>query len=93
MATVAPVVSKNLQSWLRWTALGSGLVYGLYHNRALYTEWKKEHDHHVQVESLKKKAEELWDDHVAKETGVVLNPEDPNFDLEKAFAYVTGSQA
>ncbi|KAF9490729.1 hypothetical protein BDN71DRAFT_1453915 [Pleurotus eryngii] len=74
----------------RYTALFTGVVYGWYHRRQLQADHdiqKQTHAVHERKiliaeakEAYKKKLS------VPKDSGVVTNPEDPRFDLEKLIA-------
>ncbi|MCJ1432714.1 hypothetical protein MMC27_002071 [Xylographa pallens] len=83
---------------LRYTALGSGVVYGLYHQRTLnvHFEQQKVQRKYQAEESLIAKAKAEF----TKKTmpagsktaggGAISNPDDPNLDLE---AYLTMKMA
>ncbi|EEA22200.1 hypothetical protein EYB25_006571 [Talaromyces marneffei] len=73
---------------LRWSALFGGVFYGLYHQSALNTQAKqaeieREYKH---KESLIAKAKAEWARKNApadSKNGLITDPEDPKFDLEK----------
>ncbi|WFD40042.1 F1F0 ATP synthase subunit e, mitochondrial [Malassezia japonica] len=79
---------------VRYSALIGGIGYGILHRRTLQKEFderilKKEQK--VQDDLIKKAKEEYAKLQAAKapvapSSTVVTNPDDPNFDLEKAFA-------
>lgn len=74
---------------VRYTALVSGVFYGIAHRRSLqkaHDEEKKQQAIHER-EHLIAKAKEAWKkkQEVSKD-GVVTDPEDPRFDLEKLIA-------
>ncbi|KAG8934932.1 hypothetical protein FRC03_010177 [Tulasnella sp. 419] len=71
----------------RYTALATGIFYGIAHRRTLQ---EAENNHKIETaihrrEHLIHEAREAWKAKQAskKEGGVITNPEDPNFDLEK----------
>ncbi|KNC73219.1 hypothetical protein SARC_14221 [Sphaeroforma arctica JP610] len=85
-----PFMHIGLLRWARYVALGSGLVYGFVHSRGVA---KKEairvkHAEYMHVMQAKKDAE--YADLVARanrvEGGVVTDPNDPAFDLDKLVA-------
>ncbi|TFK56471.1 hypothetical protein OE88DRAFT_1729962 [Heliocybe sulcata] len=74
---------------VRYTALVSGVFYGIVHRRTL----QKEHDekkHHHQIherERLIAEAKEAWKrKQETSKDSIVTDPEDPHFDLEKLIA-------
>ncbi|KAG6336233.1 hypothetical protein ID866_2852 [Astraeus odoratus] len=75
---------------VRYTALVSGVLYGIFHRRSL----QKAHDHEKEQhaihhrEHLVAQAKQAWrqKQESAKGDGVITDPEDPRFDLEKLFA-------
>ncbi|KZP28925.1 hypothetical protein FIBSPDRAFT_852183 [Athelia psychrophila] len=73
----------------RYTALATGVFYGIYHRNTLQKVHDERKEHHAihQREHLIKEAKEAWKKKQAgpKDGGVVTNPEDPKFDLEKLF--------
>ncbi|KAG8219399.1 ATP synthase E chain-domain-containing protein, partial [Butyriboletus roseoflavus] len=72
----------------RYTALASGIVYGIYHHRSLQKAHDQEKEHHAvhRREQLIVQAKDAWRQKSAKGDGVITDPEDPRFDLEKLFA-------
>ncbi|EED16071.1 conserved hypothetical protein [Talaromyces stipitatus ATCC 10500] len=73
---------------LRYSALVGGIFYGLWHQSALNTQAKQaEHDREYKhKESLIQKAKAEWAKKNAPpdtKSGLVTDPEDPRFDLEK----------
>ncbi|TFL03367.1 ATP synthase E chain-domain-containing protein [Pterulicium gracile] len=76
-------------SVVRYTALATGVFYGWYHHRTLQAA----HDKHKieqtvhHREHLIEEAKDAWRKRlVAPQAGVVTDPEDPRFDLEKLVA-------
>ncbi|KAL1919090.1 uncharacterized protein VTP21DRAFT_2471 [Calcarisporiella thermophila] len=83
----------------RWSALGLGIVYGAYHRSSLTRaeerhrierEWqhKQELIEKGRAEYARRKAEEAG----RAAGGIITNPEDPGFDLEKAVAYLESQE-
>merc|ERR1712130_181189 len=79
---------------VRYSALVAGIGYGIVHRRTLQAKYDENlrQKELKRQEALVKEAKEAYAKlHVAKAptsdaNAVVTNPEDPNFDLEKAFA-------
>ncbi|GAM38729.1 hypothetical protein TCE0_033f09696 [Talaromyces pinophilus] len=73
---------------LRWSALFGGVFYGLYHqstlnSQAKHAEQEREYKH---KESLIAKAKAEWakkNAPASANNGLITDPEDPKFDLEK----------
>jgi F-type H+-transporting ATP synthase subunit e len=74
----------------RYTALASGIIYGIYHHRSLQKAHDQDKEYHAirRREQLIAQAKEAWRQKKdgAKGDGVITDPEDPRFDLEKLFA-------
>ncbi|GJE86227.1 ATP synthase E chain-domain-containing protein [Phanerochaete sordida] len=74
---------------VRYTALASGVFYGIAHRRSLqkaHDEEKKQHAIHER-EHLIAQAKEAWKKkQEGSKDGLVTDPEDPRFDLEKLIA-------
>ena len=74
----------------RYTALVSGIIYGIYHRRSLQKEHDQDREHHAihHREQLISQAKDAWrqKQESKKGDGIVTDPEDPRFDLEKLFA-------
>ncbi|KIP11756.1 hypothetical protein PHLGIDRAFT_17905 [Phlebiopsis gigantea 11061_1 CR5-6] len=74
---------------VRYTALLSGVVFGVAHRRTLqneHNEQKKNHAVHER-EHLITQAKEAWKKkQEGFKGGVITDPEDPRFDLEKLIA-------
>ncbi|KAG2350955.1 hypothetical protein BDR05DRAFT_1054981 [Suillus weaverae] len=75
----------------RYSALLSGIFYGIYHRRSLQKAHDQDKEHHAihQREQLIAQAKDAWrhkQDSVKGSDGVITNPEDPRFDLEKLVA-------
>jgi len=72
---------------VRYTALASGIFYGFYHRRTLQAKYEKQKLEHAlhSRERLIAEAKEAWKrkQDSSKDTSVVVDPEDPRFDLEK----------
>ncbi|KAA8896300.1 ATP synthase E chain-domain-containing protein [Sphaerosporella brunnea] len=92
-------LSQQTVNVLRYSALGAGVIYGLYRQRKL-TSAAKAHEaqaayHHK--EELIKKAKAEWARlHPKPETkpgDVITDPNDSRFDLEKFLQYVAGEKA
>ncbi|KIJ53654.1 hypothetical protein M422DRAFT_201867 [Sphaerobolus stellatus SS14] len=75
---------------VRYSALLAGVFYGISHRRTLQAEKNVRDEHHAEERRahLIKEAKQAWQDKqkAAKSTGVITNPEDPKFDLEKLIA-------
>ncbi|KAH9982285.1 ATP synthase E chain-domain-containing protein [Lactifluus volemus] len=74
---------------VRYTALLSGVFYGIYHRRTLQNAHDTDKAHHAkhEREALIVQAKEAWKKKQAGDKdGVVTDPEDPRFDLEKLIA-------
>ncbi|KAF9270854.1 hypothetical protein L218DRAFT_952931 [Marasmius fiardii PR-910] len=72
----------------RYTALFTGVFYGIYHRRSLQAahDAKKVQDAVHEREQLIAQAKEAWKKKQApkvSDDGVITDPEDPRFDLEK----------
>ncbi|KAG1779529.1 ATP synthase E chain-domain-containing protein [Suillus placidus] len=75
----------------RYSALFSGIFYGIYHRRSLQKAHDQDKEHHAihQREQLIAQAKDAWrhkQDSAKGSDGVITNPEDPRFDLEKLVA-------
>ncbi|KAI3626931.1 F1F0 ATP synthase subunit e, mitochondrial [Malassezia furfur] len=79
---------------VRYSALIAGIGYGILHRRSLQKDWdaKALQQEQKQKDELIKKAKEEYaklkaatQQKVAPVVDAVTNPDDPNFDLEKAF--------
>ncbi|KAJ8503593.1 hypothetical protein ONZ45_g10715 [Pleurotus djamor] len=74
----------------RYTALFTGVVYGWYHRRQLQADHEIQKQNHAVHERKKLivEAKEAYKKQKAapKDSGVVTDPEDPRFDLEKLIA-------
>ncbi|KAG2365522.1 ATP synthase E chain-domain-containing protein [Suillus spraguei] len=74
----------------RYSALLSGVFYGIYHRRSLQKAHDQDKEHHAihQREQLIAQAKDAWrqKQESAKGSDVITNPEDPRFDLEKLVA-------
>ncbi|THG95913.1 hypothetical protein EW026_g5823 [Hermanssonia centrifuga] len=76
---------------VRYTALLSGIFYGVSHRRTLQKAHDEDVKHHAvhEREHLIAQAKEAWkkkQDSSKNSTGLVTDPEDPRFDLEKLLA-------
>ncbi|KAF9404730.1 hypothetical protein BGZ76_006837, partial [Entomortierella beljakovae] len=75
----------------RWSALTAGLVYGYVHHNNLAA---MEHNRSEQIkvehrDELIAKAKAEWTRMNAPTGGVVTDPENPNFDLEKVLIHLS----
>jgi len=72
---------------VRYSALVGGIFYGIAHRRTLQAKENKRREHETEHhrEELIAKARKAWLDSQKppQKDGVITNPEDPNFDLEK----------
>ncbi|KAG8885550.1 hypothetical protein FRB98_001740 [Tulasnella sp. 332] len=87
---LAPFSPTDAPSVARYSALVGGILYGISHRRTLMAE---EHKHKAeravhQREELIQQARKMWKEkqNPIKSSGIITNPEDPNFDLEKLIA-------
>ncbi|PSS29687.1 hypothetical protein PHLCEN_2v2835 [Hermanssonia centrifuga] len=76
---------------VRYTALLSGIFYGVSHRRTLQKAHDEDVKHHAvhEREHLIAQAKEAWkkkQDSSKDSTRLVTDPEDPRFDLEKLLA-------
>ncbi|KAI0067987.1 hypothetical protein BV25DRAFT_1867082 [Artomyces pyxidatus] len=74
---------------VRYTALLSGVFYGVYHRRTLQKAHDADKAHHAkhEREALILQAKEAWKKkQEGGKDGVITDPEDPHFDLEKLIA-------
>lgn len=82
------IPSPQTVNVLRYTALGSGVIYGLYHQRRLTSQAKLRESHAEceRKEALIQQAKAEWAKrHPSKEkneSGVISDPNDSRFDLE-----------
>ncbi|CAG8559366.1 18270_t:CDS:2 [Gigaspora rosea] len=69
----------------RWTALPLGVAYGLWHSNSLRKSAEKERAtiKYRHKEELINKAKAAYFTPKRSSTGVVTDPNDPNFDLER----------
>ncbi|KAF7965273.1 hypothetical protein HWV62_28834 [Athelia sp. TMB] len=75
----------------RYSALATGVLYGILHRRTLQKAHDEHKEHHAihQREHLIKEAKEAWrkkQEAPKNGGGIITDPEDPKFDLEKLFA-------
>ncbi|WFD01776.1 F1F0 ATP synthase subunit e, mitochondrial [Malassezia obtusa] len=79
---------------VRYSALIGGIGYGIFHRRSLQKDWDAKallHEQKQREELIKKAKEEYAkiksaaQAKIAPVVDAVTDPEDPNFDLEKAF--------
>merc|ERR1712070_608312 len=72
---------------LRWGALAFGVFYGFSHQSAINSRDRSAHAQHEyeRKEKLIQQARDEWQRKTQPQSGsgVISNPEDPNFDLEK----------
>ncbi|KII93938.1 hypothetical protein PLICRDRAFT_36155 [Plicaturopsis crispa FD-325 SS-3] len=74
---------------VRYSALLGGAFYGIFHRRTLQKAHDVEKEHHAvqHREHLIAQAKEAWRKQQAgAKEGVITDPEDPRFDLEKLIA-------
>ncbi|KAI0726127.1 ATP synthase E chain-domain-containing protein [Fomitopsis betulina] len=74
---------------VRYTALLTGVFYGIAHRRTVQKAHDEEVKHHAvhEREHLVAQAKEAWKKKQgSSKGGVITDPEDPNFDLEKLVA-------
>ncbi|KAF8455676.1 ATP synthase E chain-domain-containing protein [Terfezia claveryi] len=75
---------------LRYTALAAGILYGIQHQRTLYKKQQqhKDSEEYAHKEALIRKAKEEYKKKTSPPSGVITDPEDSRFDLEKFLQYV-----
>ncbi|CAE6450004.1 unnamed protein product [Rhizoctonia solani] len=74
---------------VRYTALGGGILYGIFHRRTLQTRLDNEraHEHEVRHENLLKQAKEAWQrKNDSSLSNLITDPDDPRFDIDKLIA-------
>ncbi|KAI7296931.1 hypothetical protein KC352_g24 [Hortaea werneckii] len=87
-------LARHIQHWrrsrpdvLRWGALAFGVFYGFSHQSAINSRDRSAHAQHEyeRKEKLIQQARDEWQRKTQPQSGsgVISNPEDPNFDLEK----------
>ncbi|WFD30070.1 F1F0 ATP synthase subunit e, mitochondrial [Malassezia sp. CBS 17886] len=85
--------SSPVVNVVRYSALISGIGYGIMHRQTLQTRYdnKVHREETARQEQLVAKAREqyarLQAAKAPQTTGVITNPDDPKFDLEKAMQY------
>ncbi|KAF2836414.1 hypothetical protein M501DRAFT_996585 [Patellaria atrata CBS 101060] len=73
---------------LRWSALGLGVFYGIYHQSSIYTKdrvakSKAEYNHKMElIEKAKAEFTKKNNPSSVKGGDIITDPEDPNFNLE-----------
>ncbi|KAF9111793.1 hypothetical protein BGX27_004421 [Mortierella sp. AM989] len=87
----APAAVNPVRNVARWSALATGLVYGFVHHNSLTA---KEHNRAEQLkiehrDQLISKAKAEWVKMNTPSGGVVTDPENPNFDLEKVLIHLS----
>ncbi|CAE6442254.1 hypothetical protein BN14_12411 [Rhizoctonia solani AG-1 IB] len=74
---------------VRYTALGGGILYGIFHRRTLQTRLDNEraHDQELRHENLVKQAKEAWKRKTESGlSNLITDPDDPRFDVDKLIA-------
>ncbi|EIM22090.1 hypothetical protein WALSEDRAFT_60164 [Wallemia mellicola CBS 633.66] len=77
------------QNVVRWSALATGVLYGAVHLRSVKNIQAKEEEHQAEKhhQELIEKARKAWDEKTASQSkssnGLITDPENPSFDLEK----------
>ncbi|KAG9088365.1 hypothetical protein FRC06_002062 [Ceratobasidium sp. 370] len=74
---------------VRYTALASGIVYGIAHRRTLQTRLdnQRAHEEEIRHERLVSRAKEAWrNKNDPSFSNLVTDPDDPKFDVEKLIA-------
>ncbi|KAJ1302442.1 hypothetical protein OPQ81_002760 [Rhizoctonia solani] len=74
---------------VRYTALGAGIFYGIFHRRTLQTRLDNEraHEEEARHERLVKQAKEAWRrKNDTSLSSLITDPDDPRFDIEKLIA-------
>ena len=72
---------------MRYGALGAGLFVGFANNSKYNMQFEIEQELKRVNDAVRERANELWMEHMSKETGISFNTEDANFDLEKVMEY------
>ncbi|KAG8741652.1 hypothetical protein FRC10_002616 [Ceratobasidium sp. 414] len=74
---------------VRYTALASGIFYGIAHRRTLQTrlDTQRAHEEEIRHERLVSQAKEAWRmKNDPSWSNLVTDPDDPKFDIEKLIA-------
>ena len=74
---------------VRYTALGSGIIYGIWHRRTLQTRLNNEraHEEELRHQNLVQQAKEAWRrKNDSSLSNLITDPDDPKFDIEKLIA-------
>ncbi|KAF9167349.1 hypothetical protein BGX21_000103 [Mortierella sp. AD011] len=87
----APAAVNPVRNVARWSALAFGLVYGYVHHNSLVA---LEHNRADQIkaenrERLIAQAKAEWSKKNTPSGGVITDPENPNFDLEKLLVHLS----
>ncbi|KAI9229175.1 MAG: hypothetical protein DHS80DRAFT_30128 [Piptocephalis tieghemiana] len=96
-APAAKTVVSPLRSFLRYGGLGAGVIYGFCHHRSLTKSKAKQELEAREKRHIERVAEArvLWQAKqaaLAPKTGVIQNPDDPNFDLEAFLVHLEKTQ-
>ncbi|KAG8691692.1 hypothetical protein FRC08_010105 [Ceratobasidium sp. 394] len=74
---------------VRYTALASGIFYGIAHRRTLQTrlDTQRAHEEEIRHERLLSQAKEAWrQKNDPSFSNLITDPDDPKFDVEKLIA-------
>ncbi|KAF8982974.1 hypothetical protein BGZ46_000254 [Entomortierella lignicola] len=87
----APAVVNPVRNVARWSALVAGVAYGFVHHNSLAA---KEHHRAEEIkvehrDQLIAKAKAEWVKLNTPSGGVITDPENPNFDLEKLLNHLS----
>ncbi|KAF9926340.1 hypothetical protein FBU30_004037 [Linnemannia zychae] len=86
----APAAVNPVRNVARWSALAAGLVYGyVHHNKLAAMEHNRAEQMKIEHrDQLIAQAKAEWVKMNSPTGGVITDPENPNFDLEKALTYM-----
>ncbi|CAO3574745.1 hypothetical protein BGZ70_008676 [Mortierella alpina] len=87
----APAAINPIRNVARWSALVGGLAYGYIHHNTL-TSLENNRAEKIKAENrdrLIAQAKAEWVKMNAPTGGVVMDPESPNFDLEKVLVHLS----
>ncbi|KAF9185242.1 hypothetical protein BGZ51_002766 [Haplosporangium sp. Z 767] len=87
----APAAVNPIRNVARWSALTAGLVYGYVHHQSLTTMEHKRAEE-IKAENrarLIAQAKTEWVKMNTPTGGVDMDPESPNFDLEKVLIHIS----
>ncbi|RKP13175.1 hypothetical protein BJ684DRAFT_20318 [Piptocephalis cylindrospora] len=96
-APAAKTVVSPLRSFARYGGLGAGIIYGFFHHRGLNKskaaqELEAREKRHIERVAEARAQWQIRQAALAPKTGVISNPDDPNFDLEAFLVHLDKTQ-